>query len=97
MEKVYALEELLQQVKGQAAKRQSIIEEAQRRQLFQKESRDLLLWAEAVEERLLEEENSSDVASAQVLLNQNQELKLEIEQQRARFYMNTQMRNNKLR
>lgn len=79
------MEELLQQVKGQAAKRQSVIEEAQRLQLFQKESRGLLLWAETVEERLLEEENSSDVASAQALLNENQELKLEIEQQRARF------------
>lgn len=85
MEEVYALEELLQQVKRQAAKRQSIIVEAQRLQLFQKESRDLLLWAKVAEERLLEEENSSDVASAQALLNENQELKLEIEQQRARF------------
>lgn len=91
MEEVCALEELLQQVKGQAAKRQSIIEESQRLHLFQKESRDLLLWAEAVKERLLEEENSSDVASAQVLLNEHQELKLEIEQQRARFYTNAQL------
>ncbi|KAG7328102.1 hypothetical protein KOW79_008046 [Hemibagrus wyckioides] len=85
MEEVYALEELLLQVKGQAAKRQSIIEEAQRLQLFKKESRDWMLWAKAVEERLLEEENSSDIASAQALLNENQELKLEIEQQRARL------------
>ncbi|KAK3538029.1 hypothetical protein QTP70_027382 [Hemibagrus guttatus] len=85
MEEVYALEELLQQVKGQAAKRQSIIEEAQRLQLFKKESRDWMLWAKAAEEHLLEEENSFDVASAQALLNENQELKLEIEQQRARL------------
>ncbi|XP_034163832.2 spectrin beta chain, non-erythrocytic 5 [Pangasianodon hypophthalmus] len=85
MEEVYALEELLRQVKGQAAKKQSIIEEAQRLQLFQKESRDLLLWAEAAGERLLEDENSSDVASAQALLTENQELRLEIEQQRARL------------
>lgn len=85
MEEVDALEELLRQVKGQAAKRQSIIEEAQRLQLFQKVSSDLLLWAKVVEERLLEKENSSDVASAQTLLNENQELKLEIEQQRTRF------------
>lgn len=79
------MEKLLQQVKGQASKRQRIIEEAQRLQLFQKESRDLLLWSKAIEERLLEEENSSDVASAQALLNENQELRLEIEQQRERF------------
>ncbi|XP_053365454.1 spectrin beta chain, non-erythrocytic 5 isoform X1 [Clarias gariepinus] len=85
MEEVYALEKLLQQVKGQASKRQRIIEEAQRLQLFQKESRDLLLWSKAIEERLLEEENSSDVASAQALLNENQELRLEIEQQRERL------------
>lgn len=85
MEEVSALEELLRQVKDQAAKRQSILEEARCLQLFQKESRDLLLWAKAAEERLLEEDNSSDVASAQGLLNENQELKLEIEQQIARF------------
>ncbi|KAF7704200.1 hypothetical protein HF521_021272 [Silurus meridionalis] len=85
MEEVHALEKLLLQVKRQAAKRQSTIEEAQHLQLFQKESRDLLLWAEAAEKRLLEEENSSDVSSALALLNENQELKLEIEQQRARL------------
>ncbi|KAI5616449.1 spectrin beta chain, non-erythrocytic 5 isoform X2 [Silurus asotus] len=85
MEEVHALEKLLLQVKRQAAKRQSTIEEAQHLQLFQKESRDLLLWSEAAEKCLLEEENSLDVSSALALLNENQELKLEIEQQRARL------------
>ncbi|TSO67499.1 Spectrin beta chain, non-erythrocytic 5 [Bagarius yarrelli] len=85
MKEVYALEELLCQVKGQAAKRQNLLEQARHLQLFRKESRDLLLWAEEVEERLLEEGNSYNVESAQGLLNANQELKLEIEQQRARL------------
>ncbi|XP_072545910.1 spectrin beta chain, non-erythrocytic 5 [Salminus brasiliensis] len=85
MEEVHALEELLQQVKAQATNRQSMLDEARRLQLFQKECKDLMLWAEAMEERLVEEENISDVGSAQALLEENQEVRLEIEQQRARL------------
>ncbi|XP_036450101.1 spectrin beta chain, non-erythrocytic 5 isoform X2 [Colossoma macropomum] len=85
MEEVHALEDLLRQVKAQATKRQSKLDEAQRLQRFQKESKDLLLWAEAMEDRLVEEENISDVASAQALLKENQEVRLEIEQQLARL------------
>ncbi|XP_017558803.1 spectrin beta chain, non-erythrocytic 5 isoform X2 [Pygocentrus nattereri] len=85
MEEVHALEDLLRHVKAQATKRQSMLDKAQRLQHFQKESKDLLLWAEAMEDRLVEEENISDVASAQALLKENQEVRLEIEQQRARL------------
>lgn len=85
MEEVHALEQLLRQLKAQAVQRQKMLDEARRLQLFQKETRDLLLWAEAIQEHLLEEESGSDVASAQALLKDNQELKLEIELQRARL------------
>ncbi|XP_066510159.1 spectrin beta chain, non-erythrocytic 5 [Hoplias malabaricus] len=85
MEEVRALEELLWEVKAQAAKRQCMLDEARRLYHFQKESKDLLLWAEAMEDRLVEEENISDVASAQALLKENQDVRVEIEQQRARL------------
>lgn len=85
MEEVHALEQLLAQLKAQAIKRQKMLEEARRLQLFQKETRDLLLWAEAIQEHLLEEESGSDVTSAQALLKGNQDLKLEIELQRAKL------------
>lgn len=85
MEEVRALEELLQQLKAQAVQRQQMLEEAQRLQLFQKETRDLFMWAEAIQEHLLEEETGSDVASAQALLKDNLDLKQEIDLQRAKL------------
>lgn len=81
MQGVSTLEELLHQVKVQAAKRQRHLDKAKQTQLFQRELKDLLLWVEAVEERLVGEENSFDVDSAQALLTENQELKTEIDQQ----------------
>nr|XP_055027307.1 spectrin beta chain, non-erythrocytic 5 [Misgurnus anguillicaudatus] len=85
MKEVHALEELLRQVKAQATQRQQMLEEARRLQLFQKETRDLFLWAQATQEHLLEDESGSDVASAQALLKENQDLKLEIELQREKL------------
>ncbi|KAA0711222.1 Spectrin beta chain, non-erythrocytic 5 [Triplophysa tibetana] len=85
MKEVHVLEQLLAQLKAQAIQRQKMLEEARRLQLFQKETKDLLLWAEAIQEHLLEEESGSDVASAQALLKDNQDLKLEIELQRAKL------------
>ncbi|KAL0969732.1 hypothetical protein UPYG_G00231540 [Umbra pygmaea] len=84
MEEVRGLEALLQQVRGQASERQRLLEEAKRLQLFQQETKDLLLWAEAIQGRLLEDNTASDVASAQDLLKDNQELRLEIDSQRDR-------------
>lgn len=84
MKEVCDLEQLLHQVKAQAAKKQTLLDEARRLQLFQKETKDLLLWATALEECLAEDENVSDVATAQALLKENQEMWLEIEQQQTR-------------
>lgn len=85
MEEVHALEDLLRQLKAQATQRQRMLEEARRLQLFQKETRDLLLWAEAKKEHLLEEDTGSDVASVQALLKEHLDLKQEIELQRAKL------------
>ncbi|XP_068070705.2 spectrin beta chain, non-erythrocytic 5 isoform X1 [Danio rerio] len=85
MEEVHALEDLLRQLKAQAIQRQRMLEEARRLQLFQKETRDLLMWAEATQEHLLEEETGSDVASAQALLKENLDLKQEIKLQKAKL------------
>uniref|UniRef100_A0A673I813 Spectrin beta chain, non-erythrocytic 2-like n=1 Tax=Sinocyclocheilus rhinocerous TaxID=307959 RepID=A0A673I813_9TELE len=85
MEEVRALEDLLRQLKAQATQRQQMLGEARRLQFFQKETRDLLLWAEAKKEHLLEEDTGSDVASAQALLKENLDLKQEIELQRAKL------------
>lgn len=85
MKEVHALEQLLAHLKAKAIQRQKMLEEAGRLQLFQKETKDLLLWAEGIQEHLLEEESGSDVASAQALLKDNQDLKLEIESQREKL------------
>ncbi|XP_026142105.1 spectrin beta chain, non-erythrocytic 5 isoform X1 [Carassius auratus] len=85
MEEVRGLEDLLRKLKAQATQRQKMLEEARRLQFFQKETRDLLLWAEAKKEHLLEEDTGSDVASAQALLKENLDLKQEIKLQRAKL------------
>ena len=78
------LEALLREVRAQAEERQRRLEEARRLQRFQKETRDLLLWAEAAREQITEEERGSDVATAQALLERHQELQQEIQQHRER-------------
>ncbi|XP_066550797.1 spectrin beta chain, non-erythrocytic 5 [Amia ocellicauda] len=85
MADVHALEQLLETVKGQAGRRRETLEEGVRRQHFLQESRDLQLWAEAVAERLAGEESASDVASAERLLKEHQDLRKEIDAQRERL------------
>lgn len=84
MEEVRGLEALLQDVRVQAAERQRKLEEARRMQVFQTGTRDLVLWAETAREQMAGEEQGSDVASAQALLERHQELQLEIQQYRER-------------
>ncbi|XP_067099877.1 spectrin beta chain, non-erythrocytic 5 [Osmerus mordax] len=85
LEEVRGLEALLLQVKQQAAERQQQLDEAKRLQDFQLQTRDLVLWAGATQERLLEDESGTDVASALALLKDHQDLRLEIEEQRDRL------------
>ncbi|KAM7376448.1 hypothetical protein PAMP_006181 [Pampus punctatissimus] len=85
MEGVRGLEALLKQVKRQGAERQRLLEEARRLQNFQQQAKELQRWAGSVQERLLQEEVAADVASAITLLEQHQELRLEMEEQRSRL------------
>lgn len=71
-------------MKCQASDRQQQLEEARRLQSFQQEAKELEHWGGSVQERLLQEETASDVASAVTLLEQHQELQLEMETQRSR-------------
>uniref|UniRef100_UPI0037E8FE98 spectrin beta chain, non-erythrocytic 5 n=1 Tax=Semicossyphus pulcher TaxID=241346 RepID=UPI0037E8FE98 len=84
-EEVRGLEALLNQLKRQAADRQRLLEEARRLQSFQQQAKELQRWAGSVQDRLLQEETATDVASAVALLEQHQELRLEMEQQRRRL------------
>ncbi|XP_015205968.2 spectrin beta chain, non-erythrocytic 5 isoform X1 [Lepisosteus oculatus] len=85
MEEVRSLERLLGRVKEGARQRHRKLDEGVRRQRFLQESRDLLLWAEAMREQLGGEESASDVASAQRLLKENQDLRKELDSQRERM------------
>ncbi|XP_054653046.1 spectrin beta chain, non-erythrocytic 1 isoform X2 [Dunckerocampus dactyliophorus] len=85
MEEVRGLETLLKQLKSQAANRQRLLEEALRLHHFQQEAKELRRWATAVEDRLLQEEVATDVASAIALLEEHQELLLEMEEQKRRL------------
>ncbi|XP_036927334.1 spectrin beta chain, non-erythrocytic 5 isoform X2 [Acanthopagrus latus] len=84
-EEVRGLEALLSQLKRQAADRQNLLEEARRLQSFQQQAKELQRWAGSVQDRLLQEETVTDVASALALLEQHQELRLEMEEQRSRL------------
>uniref|UniRef100_A0A4W6DIZ9 Spectrin beta, non-erythrocytic 5 n=1 Tax=Lates calcarifer TaxID=8187 RepID=A0A4W6DIZ9_LATCA len=85
MEEVRGLEALLKQVKHQAADRQRLLEEARRLQSFQQQAKELQRWVGSVQDRLLQVETAADVASAVALLEQHQELRLEMEEQRRRM------------
>ncbi|XP_020497621.2 spectrin beta chain, non-erythrocytic 5 [Labrus bergylta] len=84
-EEVQTLEALLSQLKGQAADRQQLLEEARRLQSFQRQTKELQRWTGSVQDRLLQEETATDVASAVALLEQHQELRLEMEEQKRRL------------
>ncbi|KAM9341571.1 spectrin beta chain, non-erythrocytic 5 [Symphorus nematophorus] len=84
-EEVRGLEALLSQLKHQAADRQQLLEEARRLQSFQQQAKELQRWAGSVQDRLLQEETATDVASAVALLEQHHELLLEMEEQRSRL------------
>lgn len=77
------------QLKGQAAERQRLLEEARRRQRFQQKTREMRRCLDSVRERLLHHEGATDVASAVALLEQHQLLRLELEEQRNRWEHNS--------
>ncbi|KAM8913952.1 spectrin beta chain, non-erythrocytic 5 isoform 3-T3 [Spinachia spinachia] len=84
-EEVRGLEALLQQLKLQAADRRRLLEEARSLQGFQRRAKALRCWASSTQERLLQDEEASDVASALAVLEQHRELRVQMEEQGSRW------------
>ncbi|XP_014805640.1 PREDICTED: spectrin beta chain, non-erythrocytic 5-like [Calidris pugnax] len=84
-EQVETMERLLAKLKLETQKKQDILQRAQNQQSFLQESRRLLLWAEGIREKLSSEEMGVDVASAEQLLKEHQDLLKEIRSQKERF------------
>ncbi|KAF5925525.1 hypothetical protein HPG69_001972 [Diceros bicornis minor] len=84
-EQVETLQGLLERAQRQVAQQAQAQTEARARQGFLQESRRLLLWAEGVRAQLHSEEEVVDVASAQRLLMEHQDLLEEIHLQQERL------------
>ncbi|NWV68098.1 SPTN5 protein, partial [Malurus elegans] len=84
-EQVENMERLLAKLKLEIQKKQEVLQWAQNQQAFLQDSRRLLLWAEGIREKLSSEEMGLDVASAEQLLKEHQDLLIEIGSQNERF------------
>ncbi|NWS56399.1 SPTN5 protein, partial [Chunga burmeisteri] len=84
-EQVENMERLLVKLKLEIQKKRDILQRAQNQQSFLQDSRRLLLWAEGIQEKLSSEEMGVDVASAEQLLKEHQDLLKEIRSQKDRF------------
>ncbi|XP_009997918.1 PREDICTED: spectrin beta chain, non-erythrocytic 5 [Chaetura pelagica] len=84
-EQVENMERLLAKLKLETQKKWVILQQAQNQQSFLQDSRRLLLWAESIREKLGSEEMGVDVASAEQLLKEHQDLLKEIRSQKERF------------
>ncbi|XP_054256450.1 spectrin beta chain, non-erythrocytic 5 [Indicator indicator] len=84
-EQVENMERLLAKLKLETQKKQDILQQAQNQQSFLQDSRRLLLWAEGIREKMSSEEMGVDVASAEQLLKEHQDLLKEIRSQKERF------------
>ncbi|NXD80777.1 SPTN5 protein, partial [Halcyon senegalensis] len=84
-EQVENMERLLAKLKLETKKKEDILQWAQDQQSFLQDSRRLLLWAVGIREKLSSEEMGVDVASAEQLLKEHQDLLKEIRSQKERF------------
>ncbi|XP_047920914.1 spectrin beta chain, non-erythrocytic 5 [Anser cygnoides] len=84
-EQVENMERLLTKLKLETQKKRDVLQQAQNQQSFLQESRRLLLWGEGIREKLSSEEMGVDVASAEQLLREHQDLLKEIRSQKERF------------
>ncbi|XP_054684656.1 spectrin beta chain, non-erythrocytic 5 [Grus americana] len=84
-EQVENMERLLAKFKLETQKKRDFLQRAQNQQSFLQDSRRLLLWAESIREKLSSEEMGVDVASAEQLLKEHQDLLKEIRSQNERF------------
>ncbi|XP_065610862.1 spectrin beta chain, non-erythrocytic 5 isoform X1 [Cyrtonyx montezumae] len=84
-EQVENMERLLVNLKLETQRKHDLLQQAQNQQSFLQDSRRLLLWAEGIREKLRSEEMGVDVASAEQLLREHQDLLKEIKSQKERF------------
>nr|XP_025044105.1 spectrin beta chain, non-erythrocytic 5 [Pelodiscus sinensis] len=84
-QQVENMEKLLVILKSQMKEKAMMLELAQGQQAFLQDSRRLLLWADGIREKLGSEEMGMDVASAEQLLKEHQDLLKEIRTQKERF------------
>ncbi|NXV99218.1 SPTN5 protein, partial [Fregetta grallaria] len=84
-EQVENMERLLAKLKLETQKKRNILQWAQNQQSFLQDSRRLLLWAQGIREKLSSEEMGVDVASAEQLLKEHEDLLKEIRSQKERF------------
>ncbi|XP_078419413.1 spectrin beta chain, non-erythrocytic 5 [Cetorhinus maximus] len=85
MEQVREMEALLQRVKIQASRRKRLLSDAHNQQLYSQESKELLLWAGSMKDKLNSKEMGFDVVSAENLLKEHSDLLLEINRQKIKF------------
>lgn len=83
-EQVENMERLLAKLRLETQKKWDILQQAQNQLSFLQDSRRLLLWAEGIREKLSSEEMGVDVASAEQLLKEHQDLLKEIRSQQER-------------
>uniref|UniRef100_A0A8D0F0G0 Calponin-homology (CH) domain-containing protein n=1 Tax=Strix occidentalis caurina TaxID=311401 RepID=A0A8D0F0G0_STROC len=81
-EQVENMERLLAKLKLETQRKRDILQRGQNQQSFLQDSRRLLLWAEGIREKLNSEEMGVDVASAEQLLKEHQDLLKEIRSQK---------------
>ncbi|XP_010216051.1 PREDICTED: spectrin beta chain, non-erythrocytic 5, partial [Tinamus guttatus] len=86
-EQVETMERLLTKLKLETKKKWDDLQQAQNQQSFLQDSRRLFLWAEGIRELLRSEEMGVDVASAEQLLKEHQDLLKEIRSQKERFVL----------
>lgn len=83
-EQVENMERLLTKLKLETQNKRDVLQQAQNQQSFLQDSRRLLLWGEGIREKLSSEEMGVDVASAEQLLREHQDLLKEIKSQKER-------------
>ncbi|KAJ6667277.1 hypothetical protein lerEdw1_017255 [Lerista edwardsae] len=84
-EQVEDMEELLSTLRSKADEKEAALQAAQSQQAFLQDSRRILLWADAMREKMTSEEMGVDVASAEQLLKGHQDLLKEMRSQNSRF------------
>ncbi|XP_055497034.1 spectrin beta chain, non-erythrocytic 5 [Leucoraja erinacea] len=85
MLQVQELEALLQSVKAEASRKKQLLRDSHDLQRYNQESKELLLWASAMKEKMKSKEMGFDVDSAENLLKEHADLLLEINSHKNSF------------